>query len=615
MLGRGGPGSRLVGMTQDLIANTTWVYGEDVIFQVLPNQEDRFVWRLYLDKGLFEEALQHCKTPQQRDTVWTAQADSYFAKHVYGLAAEYYGKTNKSFEEVALKFIEINEREALKTFLMAKLRSLGPQDVTQKTAICTWVTEIYLNKLNQLKNANLGDQHEMLREEFETFLSDNLEHMDKHTTINLIQSHGRGEEFIVFCTLLGDSERVIDYYIQDKQFERAITVLSNQTTTSDLYYKFSPILMAHKPQYIVHAWMNANVPLNPRKLIPALMRYKPSPAEPHQGIRYLEYCVAGQGNEDPAIHNYLLSLYAELPNNDNQLLNFLSSKDPHFDLKYALRLCTKHNKKRACVLIYSAMGLYEEAVDLALKVDLELAKINADKPNDDELRKKLWLRIARQVVEEEKDIKKAMAFLRHCDLLKIEDILPFFPDFVLIDDFKEEICSSLEEYNRHIEELKVGMDDATKSANLIRMDIKALRNKYGFVGGSQKCDLCNYSVLSRLFYLFPCQHVFHADCLRREVVEHLSKEQFAKVRELEARLVRAEADYREKPTSFPVSGDSGSALDVSLSPIDQCKAELDDLIAAECIHCGDIMIDSIALPFYDPKDEAGMKSWALGPGI
>jgi uncharacterized membrane protein (GlpM family) len=29
-----------------------------------------------------------------------------------------------------------------------------------------------------------------------------------------------------------------------------------------------------------------------------------------------------------------------------------------------------------------------------------------------------------------------MAVLQQCELLKIEDILPFFPDFVLIDDFK-----------------------------------------------------------------------------------------------------------------------------------------------------------------------------------
>ena len=32
--------------------------------------------------------------------------------------------------------------------------------------------------------------------------------------------------------------------------------------------------------------------------------------------------------------------------------------------------------------IYSAMGLYEEAVDLALTVDIDQAKLYADKPGD-----------------------------------------------------------------------------------------------------------------------------------------------------------------------------------------------------------------------------------------
>lgn len=55
------------------------------------------------------------------------------------------------------------------------------------------------------------------------------------------------------------------------------------------------------------------------------------------------------------------------------------------------------------------MGLYEEAVDHALSVDLTLAMRNADAAVDDEdLRKKLWLRIAKHVVMEEKNIDKAM---------------------------------------------------------------------------------------------------------------------------------------------------------------------------------------------------------------
>jgi hypothetical protein len=68
---------------------------------------------------------------------------------------------------------------------------------------------------------------------------------------------------------------------------------------------------------------------------------------------------------------------------------------------------------------------------------LELARINADKPEDDEaLCKKLWLTIAKHVIQENKDFKSAIEFAKQSHLLKIEDILPFFPDFVLINDFK-----------------------------------------------------------------------------------------------------------------------------------------------------------------------------------
>lgn len=37
-------------------------------------------------------------------------------------------------------------------------------------------------------------------------------------------------------------------------------------------------------------------------------------------------------------------------------------------------------------------------------------------------------------------IQRAMELLKECPLLKIEDILPFFPDFVTIDHFKVSSC-------------------------------------------------------------------------------------------------------------------------------------------------------------------------------
>lgn len=39
-----------------------------------------------------------------------------------------------------------------------------------------------------------------------------------------------------------------------------------------------------------------------------------------------------------------------------------------YDPQYALRLCAERNLDEPCVYIYAAMGLWEESVDLALKV-------------------------------------------------------------------------------------------------------------------------------------------------------------------------------------------------------------------------------------------------------
>jgi len=106
-----------------------------------------------------------------------------------------------------------------------------------------------------------------------------------------------------------------------------------------------------------------------------------------------------------------------------------------------------------------------------------------------------------------------MHFLENTDLLKIEDILPFFPDFVVIDDFKEEICNALEGYAAHIDELKAEMDEATKNAQAIKSDISVLKTRFVTIDAGERCSSCGNALLTRQFYVFPCQHAFHADCL------------------------------------------------------------------------------------------------------
>lgn len=45
----------------------------------------------------------------------------------------------------------------------------------------------------------------------------------------------------------------------------------------------------------------------------------------------------------------------------------------HYKLDYALRVCSHNERTQSCMHIYSQMGLYEEAVDLALEVSSAFA--------------------------------------------------------------------------------------------------------------------------------------------------------------------------------------------------------------------------------------------------
>ncbi|CAN1220519.1 Vacuolar sorting protein 18, partial [Linum perenne] len=362
--------------------------------------------------------------------------------------------------------------------------------------------------------------------------------------------------------------------------------------------------------------------------------------ETHEVIKYLEFCVHRLHNEDPGIHNLLLSLYAK-QEDDSALLRFLQCKfgkgrengpDFFYDPKYALRLCLKEKRMRACVHIYSMMSMHEEAVALALQVDPELAMAEADKVEDDEdLRKKLWLMVAKHVIEQEKgtkreNIRKAIAFLKETDgLLKIEDILPFFPDFALIDDFKEAICSSLEDYNKQIEQLKEEMNDATHGADNIRNDINALAQRYAVIDKDEDCGVCKRKILNmgvdyRLsrgytsvgpiapFYVFPCGHAFHSECLIAHVTRCTTESQAERILDLQKQLTLLGDGARKDQ--------NGSMFDDPLSSTtnaDKLRSQLDDAVAGECPFCGELMIREISMPFILTEESHEMNSWSVKP--
>lgn len=556
---------RVIGSSVDISRQTYWVYTDASIFEVVVRNEDRDIWRVHLERGAHESALKYVKTSAQRDLVLSAQGDRFFSEGRHIQAAQCYAQSfARTFEEIVLRFLDAEATDALRYYLITRLERLKKSDITQRTMLSTWLVEIYLSKLDELEDIaaaqaasqdveNYRLEQGLIDEELRQFLITYTEDLDERTTFSLISRHGRTDLMLHYAAVVGQHERIVRHWIDARDWTRAIEALNAQPSLR-LYYRFSTILMRHAPEATVNSWMRRD-DLDPRKLIPAMLQHKAVKDQVNQATRYLYHLIEELENTDPAIHNFLFAILAKGPTRSSaekddssveaDLLHFIANSPtdpitgaPHYDLDYALRTCAENKRQEASIRIYAKMGFYENAVTLALSNgDVPLACQCADMAEQDEsLRRKLWLKTAQYVVETEKDIASATEFLSLTPLLSIEDILPFFPDFTVIDSFKGEICLALEGYADRIESLKKEMEQATDNANHIRQEIDKLNSRFVTIEQDEKCGICRVEVRKRRFYVFPCRHSFHADCLIQDTTRRLSPRVLRRLLELQTQL-------------------------------------------------------------------------------
>ena len=720
-------------LVRDPVGNRLWLYTATSLYQILFEREDRDVWQLYLEQAKngdgreFEFAYQHAKTLKEKEVVRSAQADFYFNRKEYVMSAKYYATTSRSFEEIALKFASGNvEEKALKAFVIAKLRSLRPDQSTQRTILSLWLVEMFLSQMNGLDamaegsslssnidstktDDDVTEDMQSIQDEFKSFLKDNRAHLGMsecaETTFQLISSHGRMDMLLYFADLIEDYERMMTLYVQEENYNGAVSLLYRESQRyvenhrrppekiESLFYKFSPILMEHAASTTVNAWKGMRRYLVASKLIPSLVRYSQRRQEIQQrqtrkdeiarrinqlsssssgkknsekdisgededdddlnnsngnngdddeknvdyAVEYLEFCVFENRNKEAAIHNFLVSLYAQRNDNGEKILQFLDGSGgnrPYFDLDYALRVCIQNGQHLACVRIYSMMNLPDQAVSLALKCgDIELAKQHADVPDEDEMKKKLWLRIAKQVITQQADIKKAIGIIQESnDLLKIEDILPLFPDFTVIEDFKDEICQALEEYNDSIKALKDEMDEYVESAEQIRGDIKLLQTRKGQVNSRARCELTGEYISGHDFYLLPDGRTYKANALLAWVLKNEKNCEkagfnlnFNKIKQLNEEI----EEIDEKMNMYALGNNNGtnnnsqgrskgssmmneSAKEIALARRRAAQKELDEYVANGVI-IDMIHIANIDVPFetIGNNDGNGDDEWSL----
>jgi len=105
--------------------------------------------------------------------------------------------------------------------------------------LATWLVEFYLSKCNELDDLvasesvsndveNLQTERAILEEDLRNFFDTYKGNLDRTTTYELIQGHGRSDMYLYYATAIGDFEKVIEHWILEDEWAKAIEVISSQ---------------------------------------------------------------------------------------------------------------------------------------------------------------------------------------------------------------------------------------------------------------------------------------------------------------------------------------------------------------------------------------------------
>uniref|UniRef100_A0A0G4HVP9 Pep3/Vps18 beta-propeller domain-containing protein n=1 Tax=Chromera velia CCMP2878 TaxID=1169474 RepID=A0A0G4HVP9_9ALVE len=343
------------------------------------------------------------------------------------------------------------------------------------------------------------------------------------------------------------------------------------------------------------------------------------------------------------------------------------------EIGFCIRFCERLGLDRLGVLLLGLSGLHEEAVEGALRLgDFEMAARSANGPASEQQKKRLWLAIVEQQAAR---FPGDVGLLRRWasesrGLLRIQDFLPFLPDAALVETFKDEICDSLAQYQDSISSLKTEMREHKKAAQLLKEDLKNATESAVILGRHQRCEFCRAPIFGSpselmheglavsghgaaddplsVFYekllVFACGHAIHMRCaetLKLPTLGPESRRLYEKLLDTLRRAIAAAStggggqggQAAGGGTSFPLRvsafassmgvsaggggkaggiGTGGGAMEAE--DVARLEADLEDVLAEECLFCGTAMAAAAFTPFVAAEGgEEELASWAVSP--
>lgn len=216
------------------------------------------------------------------------------------------------------------------------------------------------------------------------------------------------------------------------------------------------------------------------------------------------------------------------------------------------------NLKEAVKVKISIFGVnkqYYNAVQLALaqedKLFEELAIKWASKPRNNNLKKKLWLLIAKKALQKNGDSSGLIELLNNCICpLKISDIIIYFEEDQKISAFKELIEKNLNDYNKKIISYNKKLENYQKISDHLTIENQNLDKKFQVFDLEKKCNICDDKLFKDIFYFYNCSHTFHRECLKKKFEEMGLGEKLENIKIAETEIQRILAKSKIRLKSF-----------------------------------------------------------------
>ena len=576
--------------------NLILVSKEGEVYNIPLEKENIDIWQDYLEIGNYEEAVNICEktNPGLIKKIKRVSAEELYDKGRGIKAAKDYSVSDEKFETVCILFLIKDDYKNLKQYLTHYTNNNldNQKNITQLMLVTFLLFNIYLKEnrkiisKNELEDTSLSKENidlieqnnKISLENFRKLIKENKDFLNSKMVYQILQSNGRMEEFIEYATLMQDYDKVILYYINEKNIPKALHELSqfvNSTNNEEtlkklgnIFQQNAPILFKQSPkesiillkekfqkyvdmEIIIRAIVSMTdkdefgigigdrVDFNKIKIKNDINEKEQNEKNEikkkneNEILSYLRNIINKKEKnmkEERNVHNLYIYYLSKSEENQDELLSYLKAplnikentysilkrnKGALFQLDYAKKLF--RNNPEALSLVLALMGKPSDGVNLALKTNTMRSKEIAKYIATNTKDEKLKKKLWIDIFCDNKQKEKdPIKTIKESKILKIEDVLPYISDEIKIEDFKTQISKSINEYEENINHLKEDINNYNKANEVITNEIYKITKKSTEIKYSEcKCDICHKIIKNKNLYLFPCGHIFDAICIKK----------------------------------------------------------------------------------------------------